>query len=148
MYLQFKMRSLCTELSTCSNIQMWFKNEPTTTGQCKSIYSICLNNESRTLSNVAYNLTMLLRCMLHFLQEHETTIDTWLFSNWTKRRPVYSWNWTRRHFLQLDETAIGSIPRNNRATNFQTLSAKWKHSIKCAANKAYDLLEVLSKWSS
>ena len=49
-----------------------------------------------------------------FLQLDKTTIDTW-------------------HFLQLHEATIGSVPRNNRATSSQTLSAKWKCSVKCDA---------------
>ena len=48
------------------------------------------------------------------LQLGETTIGTW-------------------QFLQLHETTIDSIPRNNR-TSFQIISAKLKCSVKCDAN--------------
>ena len=51
MYLQLKMRYLYSELSTCSNTNV-FNDEPTTTARCKFMYSICLNNEPRTLSNL------------------------------------------------------------------------------------------------
>ena len=39
-------------------------------------------------------------------------------------------------FLQLYETPIGSIPRNNRATSFQIISAKLKCSVKCDVNNS------------
>ena len=37
-------------------------------------------------------------------------------------------------FLQLDETTIGSISRNDRTTSFQIISAKLRCSVKCDAN--------------
>ena len=39
-------------------------------------------------------------------------------------------------FLPLHETTIGSIPRNNRATSFQIISAKL---VKCGANNNRDI---------
>ena len=55
-----------------------------------------------------------------------------------------SWNCTRRRFLQLDETAIGAVPRNNRTISFQIISAKCKCSVKCDANRVIASLFVLA----
>ena len=43
---------ICTVNWIFVRIQMWFNDEPTTTARCKSMYSICMNNESRAWSNV------------------------------------------------------------------------------------------------
>ena len=43
---------ICTVNWVRVQIKMWFNDEPTTTARCKSMYSICIKNEPRTVSNV------------------------------------------------------------------------------------------------
>ena len=45
-------------------------------------------------------------------------------------------------FLQLNETTIVSIPRNDRTTSFQIISAKLKCSVKCDANEVVSVFHI------